>query len=128
MSRSGSAPRTVFATADIVPDRSCGPIRASLDQPDVQLHVGLMSYPLELAEPVPRPGAGAAAGGKFGGATIDEKRSAGQYRSDAIADRSAPDGHHHDPVCRPPGRGRCGAGADLEPLNCRAASDLQTPR
>ena len=51
-----------------------------------------------------------------GGIRLHEKRSAGQHQSDSIADSAAPDGHHHDSVCRAIGGGRGGIDADLEPL------------
>ena len=41
----------------------------------------------------------------------------------------APDGHHHDPVCRAAVPGGGGAGADLEPLDSPLqTSDLPEPR
>ena len=70
--------------------------------------------PFELAGPGPRPRAGLHAADR---GQCYEERSAGQYRSHPAAEIAA-DGHHHDPVCRA-GRGRGGAGADLEPLICR---------
>src|SRR6202035_5727141 len=73
---------------------------------------GLSKTPLNL----PGPGRDQGQAPRCG-TDPDEKRSAGQYRSHTAAERSAPDGHHHDPVRRAVGGGRGGAGADLEPLS-----------
>src|SRR5665213_144954 len=110
MSRSGSAPPTVFATADA----ALGAVRRDpFPDPAASSIEAAFFCPGSLNSWRPRRDQGQASPR---GTNLDEKHSAGQSGAHSDAQRTAADGQHHDPVRRIAGAGRAGTDADLEPL------------